>query len=181
MNCSNFMARFSDFHDREADFDQVEDFEEHLRLCASCRQYEEVVRNGVELLRSMPAAEISEDFHLRLQHRIFHVDDEQAFLKGQSSAGSGTTAATALAMAVLLVVVAWSPAILSGDPDIHLPAIVINDPPPRPAPATTVNALLLPNSRLQDRPLWNHTHSLLYEYSLIAERNRAPVHRAGFD
>lgn len=181
MNCSEFMARFSDFYDRGADCEDGEMCEAHLASCASCRRYEEVVRGGVNLLRSLTDAEIPEDFHLRLQHRLFHIDEEQAIARGGSSA-SGTTTVTALAMAVLIVLVAWSPSMLAGDPEFQLPAIVINEPAPRTAPRLMPAPVLQPrNSGLQDRALWNHSHSLLFEYSPLSDRNRTPLVRTGLD
>lgn len=174
------MAHFSDFYDRSPEAAGRRAFSEHLENCSRCRRYEEVVRGGVDLLRGLTDAEISEDFHLRLQHRIFHIEDEQSLVRGGTSA-SGTTTVTAVAMALLLVIAAWSPTLLVGDPEIQLPAIVISEPSPRPVPAPPSTLLLRQNSSLEERALWNHTHSLLYEYSPLSDRSRGSLVRTGLD
>src|SRR5690606_31491993 len=49
-----------------------------------------------------PDVQPSEDFELRLQHRIFHMEDARAFQPR-------TGAATALAVAAAIALLAWSP------------------------------------------------------------------------
>jgi hypothetical protein len=179
MKCEEFLAGFSDFFDRGSDLEDGVAFAEHLASCESCRRYERVVRGSIHLLRTLPTPEVTDDFRPRLQHRLYHVADEEGLARGTSS-GSGTTAATALAMAVLLVVVAWSPSIVGGDPEIQLPVIVVNEPAPRPEPPPVIRSVFTP-ADFQERPLWNHSHSLLYEYSTLSERSRSSVLRTGLD
>lgn len=181
MDCSEFIARFSEYYDRRTQDDAAGPMEAHLETCDSCRRYHRVVSQAGQLLRSLPRPSVSADFRPRLQHRIYHVEDERVL---PSSSGSGVTATTALAMAVLVAFAAWTPAMRSGasEPaqDPELAASLDGTPAPTgPDPAE----LFQPTSVLQvrhaqDGGLWTqtHTHSLLYEYSLLSrERPRATV------
>ncbi|MFP3949142.1 MAG: hypothetical protein ACLFWG_10475, partial [Longimicrobiales bacterium] len=69
-----------------------------------------------------------EDFHPRLQHRIYHVADGDAFF-GDGSRGSGTTAVAAVGIAILLTAAAWTPVLRQAGTTVRLPAIVVSQPP----------------------------------------------------
>lgn len=185
MNCTEFVQRFSEVHDGTAEASAVADAEKHLKGCPGCRRYRDVVTRGGELLRSLPEIDVGDDFRHRLQHRLYHVDDEEAL---RAHASSGTTALTALGMAVLLTAVAWSPSLRSEAPTVELDPIVVSDPPrdlwARPA---LLAPLALPFSPVGtddlDRTLWDDAHRLLYQYSPVQQRykQRALTRRAGLD
>src|SRR5690606_17039762 len=106
MNCSDFVARSSDYFDGSAPAEDMGAMEEHLRGCASCTRYKAVYEQGTSLLRDLPEPEIGEDFEPRLRHRLFHVDDRRALI---DNSGSAAPALSVLSLAVLLTAVAWSP------------------------------------------------------------------------
>jgi anti-sigma factor RsiW len=97
--------------------------DEHLASCAECRRYMHVIERGLELLHALPAPEVRDDFVPRLQHRIYHVDQERS-LRWHTS--SGTTALAMAGMAILLTAVAWSPVLRSSAPTVELEPIVVS-------------------------------------------------------
>ena len=129
MDCSDFRDRFSDYFDGTAEPSFLGEADAHVASCESCRRYQDVMSRGAELLKGMPAVTVSEDFFPRLQHRIYHIEDEQALVHS-AAAGSGTTVATALAIAVVLAVAAWAPALIHA-PRVALPPVVVSHPEPR--------------------------------------------------
>jgi hypothetical protein len=182
MDCSEFLDRYSEFHDGQSE--DAGQFEEHLGWCRSCRRYDRVIRQGVALLRRLPRPEISDAFGPRLQHRLYHLHDRDALAR--DSHGSGATTAVVFAMAILLAAAAWSPTVWRGEVVVELPPIVVSEAPRRPmGPVLRVRPLLAPEpatSRFGTDWLWSHTHSLLYEYSPLSDRYRLPVlQRTGLD
>jgi hypothetical protein len=204
MDCREFIARFSEYYDGTGGADETGRMEAHLEVCASCRRYHRIVTKGGQLLRSLPSPELPPDFEPRLQHRIYHVADEAALARTVSS---GTTGATAFAMALLLTAVAWSPSMKDTGPAADLtpiltPIEVPSVDPFGPSAAGGGGATLTPEfnaprslfgppNRLtgdQQQPesgqrLWVHTHSLLYEYSPLSEKYRQDtrLRRTDFD
>jgi hypothetical protein len=189
MDCSEFIARFSDYYDRSMGQDVAGPMEAHLNGCASCRRYHRVVREGGQMLRSLPRPDLPADFRPRLQHRIYHVDDEAVLPR---SSGSGTTGATAFAMAVLLTLAAWTPTIKDAPTSVTLSpdlAETFEDPVTSSEPSP--ERLFQPASVLTEGPpevkgLWNqtHSHSLLYEYSLLSTdrtRQRIRLRQTGLE
>jgi hypothetical protein len=118
----------------------------------------------------MPKAELAESFRPRLQHRLFHLDDEAVSHPGK---GSATSVVTVLGMAILLSAVAWSPMIGNGVPEVVLPAIVVSGPPVL-DPLFDRDAIRATpvSSDLFSGGLWSDAESLLYEYSPMSERSR---------
>lgn len=175
MNCSDFVARSSDYFDGSAPVEDIEAMEEHLRACVSCRRYKVVYEQGTSLLRSLPEPEIGEDFEPRLKHRLFHVDDRRALL---DNSGSATPALTVLGLAVLLSAVAWSPLLRSDGPVVDLPPIVVDDVRPesaRPLGASfgagfvsTAGWVSAAGFGGLERGLWDDAR--LYEYSRLSKR-----------
>lgn len=129
MTCSDFQNRFSEFFDGTAEPSFLGEVDAHLAECAECRRYHDVVAQGSTILRSMPPVVVADDFFPRLQHRIYHLEDGPA-LGHTDIAGSGTTIATAVAVAVLIILAAWSPALVR-PPRVALAPIVVNQPEPR--------------------------------------------------
>jgi anti-sigma factor RsiW len=82
----------------------------HADVCADCARYDRIVRKGIDLVRDLPDVEPSSEFEMRLQHRIFHMEDAAALQP------RATSAATALGVAAAIALLAWSPLLLmSGD------------------------------------------------------------------
>ena len=129
MTCPEFQARFSDYYDGTGEPAFMTEASSHLDGCAECRRYRDVVEQGIQILKAVPTPSVSDDFLPRLQHRIYHLEDGPAL--GQSeTAGSATTATTALAIAMLIALAAWSPALVQS-PEVDLPPIVVNRPAAR--------------------------------------------------
>jgi anti-sigma factor RsiW len=165
MNCSDFVTRFTDYLDGSVPADEVREMDEHLEGCDSCRRYKTVVEHGASVLRSLPAPELREDFAPRLQHRLYHVQEERVL---PDHVASRAPALTVLGIAVVLTAVAWSPLLRSGDPVIELEPIVVDHAPPAPLrilPASMPGSASVPD--LQGR-LWDNTR--LYEYSPLSRR-----------
>jgi anti-sigma factor RsiW len=168
MTCSDFVARFTDFSDGDAPPEDVRAMQEHLAGCESCRRYKTVVEHGAELLRALPTPELRDDFEPRLQHRLYHVQEER-YLEG--AATSRAPALTVLGIAVVLTAVAWSPLLWGGAPVVELDPIVVDHAPPRlqVRPASmgprAFDARTAPGL---DGGLWEDTR--LYEYSPLSRR-----------
>lgn len=183
MTCSEFVDRFTDYLDGEGSAEFRRRAEAHLESCCECGRYRQVMTRGADVLRSLPEAQLPEDFQPRLQHRLYRVDDEIAL---NAHTASGTTVLTVLGMSVLLTALAWSPALRPTAPVVELPPIVVSDPPVRLRP---VNALpmgmriLWPSFGLTKAGLWDDAQALLYEYSPLQQRyrERTPLRRAGLD
>jgi anti-sigma factor RsiW len=182
MNCSDLVVQLTDYLDGRASEAEGEAIETHLAACPSCVRYKNVVEHGPELLRSLPAPELREDFRPRLKHRLYHVDDERVL---SAHAASGTPALTVVGIAILLTAVAWSPTLFSGAPMVELPPIVVDRAPARfpiqPANGTPPGTFSSKTDDADlDEGLWANT--LLYDYSPLSRRydQRARGRRAGF-
>jgi anti-sigma factor RsiW len=175
MNCTHFLARFSEYYDGLMDPEERERAEEHLRDCASCRRYRRVVERGVERLRSLQPVSVPDDFQARVRDRLRHEEDDRGPAM-VGSAASGTSLGAALAMALLLVAVAWSPSLEDGAPEVRVPAIVVSEPAPSVRPGLSVPASSFFRARSElrvdlDAPtLWRDPGSLLHEYSSLHRR-----------
>jgi hypothetical protein len=183
MTCSDFLERFTDFLDGEGPEDLRTNAEAHLESCDRCRRYHEVMMQGAAVLRSLPEAQVPDDFQPRLQHRLYHVDDEVAL--GAHTA-SGTTVLTVLGMSMLLTALAWSPALRPMAPVVELPPIVVSDPPLTMPPINVIGVRsMIPRPTLDQTGtgLWDDAQALLYEYSPLQQRyrERGPLRRAGLD
>lgn len=113
MDCDTFLDGHSDYRDGLLMLPDRVVFEAHLRECASCARYDRVVAGGVQVLRARPELEVADDFMDRLQHRLYHVDDELAAARrrrGPVSRG----AAAALAAAASIAAVALVPQLFPG-------------------------------------------------------------------
>ncbi len=175
MDCTEFVARFSEYLDGAGAEDVLREAVEHEASCPSCARYRRVVEEGRALLRELPGLAVRDDFRPRLQHRLYHVDYEASLRR---RASSGTTALTTLGMALLLVVAAWSPT-LWREPVVQLDPILVTKPAREARPAAFSQAsagLLTPPSRLQGRKngFWADAHDLLFEYSPVHRRHQGP-------
>lgn len=185
MTCSDFVEGFSEYYDGTASRAVIQAADEHLASCAECRRYMHVIERGLELLHALPAPEVRDDFVPRLQHRIYHVDQERS-LRWHTS--SGTTALAMAGMAILLTAVAWSPVLRSSAPTVELEPIVVSRPP---APYRSRPRMVFPTA-LQATPraragssdgLWDDAHALLFEYSRLSQRysGHSSLQRAGLE
>lgn len=186
MTCSEFIEGFSEFYDGTGDPAVMQDAEDHLGSCGSCRRYHDVFDRGRALLRSFPEIDVTDDFHPRLQHRIYHIEDENALGGGRS--GSATTAATAVGMALLLVAAAWAPSLWNA-PEVALAPIVVSKPEARPLglrmpPVSVLSASDMVRELEGSRGnLWKHSNTLLFQHSRLNGQmgGGAVVQRAGLD
>lgn len=188
MECSEFLERFSEYVDGSLDEESANRFDGHLRDCASCRRYEQVVEKGAELFRSLDPVEVPQDFRPRLQHRIYHVEDGDVLPDRTGS--SGVTGATALGMAVLLSLAAWSPTLRPPEAEVELAPITATRPVTRglpPASALTRPLVLEPASPVgliqDDREFWARSHELLFQFSSLSRGQRpgSALRRVGVD
>jgi len=187
MNCSEFITRFSEYYDGGDDGQDGAAMEAHLEACPSCRRYHRIVSKGGQMLRALPKPAMPTDFRGRLQHRIYHVEDEAALAQPVSS---GTTGATALAMAVLVSLAAWTPTVTDSAPTVEVAPIVVQTPlvptsaftPPGSTPLLSQPPLFKTGSTPSGQRLWVNSHSLMYEYSPLSEKYRraAEVRRSEF-
>ena len=171
MNCSEFLSQFSEFYDAPHGAPEREEAEAHMAVCAKCARYLEVVARSVALLHEMPRAELAESFRMRLQHRLFHLDDGVSVAR--PGRGSAIPVVTVMGMAILLTAVAWSPRMRNGVPEVDLPAIIVSGPPLI-DPLFEFNAIgpVPVSSDLFSGGLWSDANDLLYEYSPMSERYR---------
>jgi anti-sigma factor RsiW len=169
MNCSDIVARFTDYLDGSLGERETATVREHLDECSSCRRYRNVLEHGAALLRSLPEPELREDFRPRLQHRLYHVDDEKAL---SAHATSGAPALTVVGIALLLTAVAWAPTLQPGAPLVELDPIVVDRAPRRasllPVISTPLGTFSSKTPADLDGGLWEN--ALLYDYSPLSQR-----------
>ena len=182
MECSEFLSRFSDFYDGSPDprFRQL--FEAHVEHCEKCARYERAVANGAALLRTLPRIEPSESFRPALEHRLFHLEDDNALLRAAGS--SAVPVLTAVGVAILLAIIAWSPTLGRSTAQVALAPIIVSGPPaPEPAsPILTGGMAPLGPALKLTKELWSDPNALLYEYSPMRDRYRteSPLQQTGF-
>ncbi len=166
MECKGFLERFSEFYDGEAA--DASAFKQHATECVGCRHYAETLKRSLALLRVIPGATVCDDFHPRLQHRIYHIQED---LARRRNGAPFTRVGVVFAATVLLALAVWGPELVREPPQVALPPIIISEPPPvrATAPATPVRyrSIRLLDSSLDRDDLWSRA---LYEYSPLAER-----------
>ncbi len=186
MQCSDFLAGFSDFYDASDGSLERAAAVAHMAECDACARYNEVVERGIELLRSIPSKELGENFRPRLEHRLFHLADEEAHGRGGSA--SGTTVATAVGMAVLLAAVAWAPSIKKSVPEVELQPIVVSAPPARAGTSVVSAPIFFQTNPFAPRwdvseEMWSSSLTLLWEYSPLTRKyqDNGLLRRTGLD
>ncbi len=105
MKCEHFLESYSDYVDGLLDQAATTAFGQHVGQCPSCSNYARVMREGVDLFRELPAAEPATDFTPRLQHRLYHVEDNIPW----AVAHPGGSAAVLAVAAVGLLSLFWLP------------------------------------------------------------------------
>ncbi|MFH1766273.1 MAG: hypothetical protein ABIF09_18985 [Gemmatimonadota bacterium] len=182
MDCQLYLAQFSEFFDGRAEAGVSKEMEAHRSACERCRRYSEIVMAGGNLLRAIPPVDIPGDFRPRLDHRIFHMEDGAVIAEDGASVvtesmGTGATTVSVLAVAVLVALSAWAPAVHFTEPAVELPAVVVAQRPSAPftparsSPTFPRNLTLFGTTEFQDG-IWGDSHNLLREYSPILERRR---------
>jgi hypothetical protein len=100
MTCAEFLDRYTEFHDGLiATPRERRRFERHVVQCASCRQYDVALRQGVTALRSLETIRPSAHFRGRLDARLAR---ERAGVP-EVTARAGVAAALFVAAALALV------------------------------------------------------------------------------
>ena len=173
VECSEFLSRFSDFYDAPPESRLRRQVEAHLEQCEKCARYERAVASGAALLQALPRVELSESFRPTLEHRLFHLEDENAFAR--AAGASAVPVLTAVGLAIVLAIVAWSPTFRRSTVQVDLAPIVVSGPPlPEPAfPALTGSFSPREPALDLQKGLWSDPNALLYEYSPMRERYRA--------
>ncbi len=170
------MESFSDYVDDTGAPEVREAALRHRNGCVRCRRYEEVYRGGLRILATEPEElEVPEDFHPRLQHRLYHVDDERALAR--SAAGIHPSLLVVGAAAVFAALVGV-PALLEPDPEVELSPIVVSAPSPRlpslriPLPSMLPASLSPAALELRGDDLWRQPTALFYDYAPVRARYR---------
>lgn len=186
MTCAEFIDAFSDLVDETGNEELRTAALRHRDGCANCRRYESVYRGGLRsLVDGLEPVEVAEDFHLRLQHRLFHVDDERALARSRSGFSPTTMVLGAAAALTALVMV---PALMEPDPEVELSPIVVSVPSSLPAGLRIPMTSLLPASlspstlELDGDDLWRQPTAQFYPYAPIRARYRGvALPRLGLD
>ena len=172
MDCSEFLSRFSDFYDASPESRLRRQAQAHLDECEKCARYERAVASGAAVLQDLPRVQLSDSFRPTLEHRLFHLEDENALAR--AAAASAIPALTAVGMAIVLAVVAWSPLLEGSTPQVDLAPIVVSGPPSRePAFAGTERFAPRDPAPGLKKELWSDPNAQLFEYSAMRERYRA--------
>jgi anti-sigma factor RsiW len=170
MDCTTFVARFTDYLDGILPRQDSRAMEDHLAGCGACLRYKTVVEQGRSVLLSLPVPELGEDFSSRLEHRLFRA----AEVVPSDDLASRAPALAVLGIAVLLSVVAWAPILLGGSPVVRMDPIVVDHAPATPRSIGTALAVRPVSSDPTeglgeaDSRFWENL--LLYEYSPLSRR-----------
>lgn len=129
-SCADFLRGFSDFRDGCMDPADRAEAEGHLAGCAGCARYLRVYDDGIRHLRALPEVEPSEDFLPKLQHRLYHIDEERMALARRD--GSGASIGFVLVVMAMISVAAWLPLAKHQPPVVEMPAVAAVRPRPNP-------------------------------------------------
>lgn len=170
-NCSDFLRDYSDYRDGVTDIATAAAMAAHLAGCPACARYDRVVSEGVSELRAASSIEPSEDFLARLQHRLYHVQEESAWWSRRDT--SGTSLGLALVLVFLIGAAAWVPTIDSAPPVVHLPPVVASAP----KASVDVHTLFRSGPLLQGRYSARATYAppsqtVLFQYTRLGSDTR---------
>lgn len=70
MDCTEFLARYSDYDDSLLPAPELARFSAHLGMCSACARYDRVLRKGRMLARQIPAPRASGEFLPALEDRL---------------------------------------------------------------------------------------------------------------
>jgi len=171
VECSEFMSRFSDFYDAPPQSPLRRQAEVHLEGCEKCARYGRAVASGAALLKTLPRVELSESFRPTLEHRLFHLEDENTLAR--ATGASAVPVLTAVGLAVVIAIVAWAPKFTRASVQVDLAPGVSS--PLSGEPALILDPGIFPVQEpvldLQ-KGLWSDPNALLFEYSSMRERYR---------
>ena len=143
----------------------------HLEGCEKCARYERAVASGAALLKTLPRVELSESFRTTLEHRLFHLEDEN--MLARATGASAVSVLTAVGLAVVIAIVAWAPKFTRTSVQVDLAPGVSS--PLSDEPAFILDPGIFPAQEpvldLQ-KGLWSDPNALLFEYSSMRERYR---------
>ncbi len=175
-DCKDFIRHFSDHIDGTGSPEIRRAAAAHRDACPKCRRYEEVYLQGRNFLTSaIDEVSVDENFHSRLQHRLFHVDDERALAR--STAGFNPSAMVLGAVAMVGVLMGI-PLLFEPDPEVELSPIVVSVPASRPLGLRMPLPSLMPASlspaalELDGDDLWRQSAALFYDYAPARARYR---------
>ncbi|CAN5360905.1 hypothetical protein BH23GEM4_BH23GEM4_24290 [soil metagenome] len=130
VSCHEFISTYSDYRDGLVGAGLARSLARHRNECPSCARYDRVIRRGVEVARNIDGPSPSREFLPRLQHRIYHLEDDFR----PDPFGSGVSVALLLMISVVFGVSAWLPAVRAASEPARLPAITALAPLPEQAP-----------------------------------------------
>lgn len=146
-----------------------EDFEIHMSECASCARYDRLVGSGSAIYRDLTDIEPASDFLPRLQHRIFHIDEESARLGRRAS---GTSVIFTTAIAGMIGLAAWAPLVRPVKTAVELPPIAAHAPHPEdPTPVLFRSGPLL-QDRMVDLYGRVPVRTVFFEYSPLGAQGQ---------
>jgi hypothetical protein len=176
VDCERFLEEYSEFRDGFLSPDEDRAFEAHLDACASCARYDRVVQRGARLLCELPELEPSEDFAARLQHRIFHVEEE---MRAPGRGFSGVPTSAVASIAAVLAMAAWLPLLRSGGGLHELPPVAARAPYADHPPLLVAGPLLahtaVLHGDLEPDALHSRDNHLLFRYNPIGIPVSYPV------
>lgn len=141
------------------------DFEVHLNSCAACARYDRVVRNGAGIFRDLTEIEPASDFLPRLQHKIFHIRDEDERLGRRAS---GTSVMFTTAISAMIAAVAWAPLARPRPHAVELPSVAAHAPHRQEAvPVLFKSGPLLDEAQRIDRYNRRSAQTLFAEFSPV--------------
>lgn len=126
MQCTGFLEEYTEFRDGLLSPAREAEFRAHMDACPACARYDQVVRDGLQLLSDLPEPESSDDFMPRLQHRLYNLD--QGVLDAGSHRFLGSAALVAVASVGILALF-WLPFAASVPVEVELPAVAVERPP----------------------------------------------------
>lgn len=177
VDCARFLDEYSEFRDGFLSPEESREFEAHLAACASCTRYDRVVDRGARVFRDLPELVPSEDFAARLQHRIFHLEDE---MRTPDRRFSGVPTPAVLSIAAVLATAAFLPVLRPVTDGLYsLPAVSARAPgsdlPPLfvAGPLLAHTAVLHPD--LEPAALQARDNHLLFRYYPIGVPVTNPV------
>jgi anti-sigma factor RsiW len=171
VNCSDFLRDYSSYRDGLLGAERRAAFEAHVSECPSCDRYDRVVGDGVGQLQALRTVEPSHDFMPRLQHRLYHLEEERTWWSRRDA--SGASAGFVLLLAIAIGVTAWLP--VTPKPKelvVELPPVAAA-PPQRTEPVHALfrsGPYLTPRSMTRLTPAPNSA-SLLHYSPLVSYRN----------
>lgn len=102
MDCRDFRDRHAPFVDVLCSAHEEAEMRQHMLACASCARHDMLVRRSLMLVKSLPAVELSPDFHARLETRL-----RAARLQGTTPAPMRLSYVTFAALAAAVAFVAF--------------------------------------------------------------------------